>query len=73
MKEFDSVILAIDIPEFKLREGDVGTIVHKHPDGAAYVVEFMTYKGETLAVLTLEAAKLRAAKAKDMPHVRALA
>jgi len=73
MKEFDSVILITDLPEHKLRVGDVGVIVHKHGRGEAFIVEFMTVKGETVAVVTLEASKVRPARSKDMQSVRALA
>lgn len=59
MNEHDWVVLKRDIPEHRLTEGDVGTIVHVYSDGQAYEVEFMLVSGETVAVLTLEAGDVR--------------
>ena len=39
--------------------GDVGTVVHVYPDGAAYEVEFFTPDGDTVAVVTVEASGVR--------------
>ena len=36
-----------------LRPGDVGVVVHVHPDGEAYVVEFLTLDGDTAAIATV--------------------
>ena len=36
-----------------LKRGDVGVIVHVHPDGEALVVEFMSLDGDTLAIATV--------------------
>jgi hypothetical protein len=42
MQELDSVVLAVDRPEWGLVAGDVGTIVHVYGEGEAYEVEFTT-------------------------------
>jgi hypothetical protein len=49
---FDVVELTVDIPEYNLRAGMQGTIVHCHP-GDAYEVEFTDETGETLGLLAL--------------------
>ena len=55
MKALDLVILAEDLPERGLGEGDVGTVVFVHDGGTAYEVEFVTLDGETVGVITLQA------------------
>ena len=73
MNEFDSVVLTVNLPEHNLKRGDVGTIVHFHEDEAAYIVEFMTFGGDSIAVVTLSRNQVRPALATELPHVRAIA
>jgi hypothetical protein len=73
IKELDTVVLTRDLPQQKLRKGDLGAVVLVHEDGAAYEVEFATLGGDTLAVLTLPADAVRAATARDIPHAREMA
>ena len=40
LREHDIVTLTVDLPEDGLRAGEAGTIVHVHPSGKAFVVEF---------------------------------
>lgn len=69
LKELDPVVLKRDLPESRLREGDIGTVVHVH--GAdAYEVEFVTAEGRTVAVLTLPGSVLRKPDNQEMLHVR---
>jgi len=44
-----------------------------HRDGEAYEVEFMTLAGDTLAVATVPASRLRPVNKRDISHVRQLA
>ena len=53
LKLFDVVALTEDIPEEKLREGSVGTIVEVYNEGEAFEVEFVDPQGRTYALLTL--------------------
>jgi hypothetical protein len=73
MKELDLVILAEDIPQHGLREGDVGTVVFVHEDGAAYEVEFVTLDGETVGVITLQDAQVHAVGRRQIAHARTVA
>jgi hypothetical protein len=73
IKELDTVVLTRDLPQHKLRKGDLGAVVLVHKDGTAYEVEFATLGGDTLAVLTLPADAVRAATARDIPHAREMA
>ena len=44
-----------------LRPGDVGVSVHVHPDGNAYVVDFLRHDGETAPIVTVLYPQARAA------------
>jgi hypothetical protein len=70
MKELDIVILAEDLPEKGLREGDVGTVVFVHEGAAAYEVEFVTLDGETVGVATLQASQVRTVGRRQIAHAR---
>ncbi len=70
MQEHERVVLTVDLPEYDLKAGDVGTIVHLYSDGAACEIEFFTLKGHTLDVVTVEASQVRAVSQRDVLHVR---
>ena len=73
IQEHDQVVLTAGLPAEGLESGDVGTIVHVHRGGEAYEVEFMTLVGNTLAVATVLASRLRPVSKRDVSHVRQLA
>lgn len=73
IQELEDIILDCDLPEHKLRRGDIGTVVLIHRDGEGYEVEFTTLDGETVAVVTLEAAQIRPAHKREIAHARELA
>ena len=62
MRELDIVVLTENLPEHGLESGDVGTIVYVPPDESAYLVEFMTLTGDTIAVLNLTRSQVRPVK-----------
>lgn len=71
LKELDTVVLTVDLPEQHLTSGDLGAIVVVHHNGEAYEVEFVATDGSTVAVETLYPAQLRkASERKEIPHVR---
>ncbi len=70
MSEFELVVLTEDVPDGKLKIGDVGTIATVLAEGRAYEVEFVTYTGETLAVETLLPHQIRAVRASEVMTVR---
>lgn len=72
IKEHDCVVLTEDLPEEKMRSGDIGTVVHIHQGGTGYEVEFMTLAGETVAVITLLPTQIRPIARRDIAHVRDL-
>jgi ATP-dependent exoDNAse (exonuclease V) alpha subunit len=72
IREHDPIILCCDLPEEGLKQGDIGTVVHITKGHDAYVVEFVTPDGETVAVEILEARQVRPIGPGEMQHARAL-
>ncbi len=72
IREHDTVVLTRDLPERRLRVGDVGTVVHVHDGAAAYEVEFVSGAGKVLAVVTLAGDDVRPVADAEILHVRAL-
>jgi hypothetical protein len=72
IKELDRVVLATALPEYGLKPGDIGTVVHAYADGLAYEVEFLTLDGETIAVATLEREGVRPVGGEAVAHARPL-
>lgn len=69
-KEHDIVVLTADLPEEGLEVDDIGTIVHIFPGGEAFVVEFMTSDGWTVAITDVLASQMRLASRDDTKHAR---
>jgi Domain of unknown function (DUF4926) len=70
---YTDVVLLHDVPEEKLRAGDVGTVIERHDVPGrepGYSVEFFDMLGNTVAVVTLPANALRAPTHADRPAVR---
>ncbi len=65
----DAVVLAKDLPELGLCEGDLGAVVELYePDGIE--VEFVRASGETQALVTLTTAEVRPVAESDLLSVR---
>jgi hypothetical protein len=73
IREHESVVLTRDLPEHKLRAGDVGAVVQVYGVGQAYEVEFVSGSGQTLALETLELKDVRPLGAGDILHIRSVA
>jgi hypothetical protein len=69
IRELDVVALAEDLPAHGLVSGDVGTVVLVHGD-AGFEVEFMTFGGDTVAVVTVARRQVRALGPDEMHHTR---
>lgn len=72
MSEYDLVVLEQDVPNSRLKKGDVGTIITIYNKGQAYEVEFVTLKGEPIAVETLLQHQIRAVDDNEIMAVRNL-
>jgi len=70
IRELETIVLTRDIPEHGLRRGDIGAIVHSYKDGVAFEVEFVTGKGDTVAVITLESKDVRPMHPNEIRHAR---
>lgn len=53
IQELDRIILATDMPEYNLKNGDIGTVFLVHQGGVGYEVEFVSFTGKTLAIASL--------------------
>jgi len=73
IKDLDNVVLTVDLPQYRLAVGDIGTVVMVHANGSGYEVEFMALDGETLAVTSLAATQVRPICHKEIAHVRSVA
>jgi hypothetical protein len=72
IKNYDRVILTVDLPSEGLTVGDVGVVVDTYEGGKVFEVEFMTLDGsDTIAVVTLEETQIRTVPAKVLMHARA--
>ena len=68
-KVLDTVVLMTEFPEYGLRKGDLGTVVHVYePDGLE--VEFVTVSGRTEALVTLKVNNVRPVVDNDLVAVR---
>ena len=72
IRELDPVVLVRDIPESGLRAGDLGAVVQTYGT-AAVEVEFVTARGHTQALLTLDADAVRPVRDTDLLAVRTAA
>ena len=74
---FMRVALAQDLPERRLRRGDVATVVEFHPgrpgQEAGYSLEIFNAVGETVDVVTVRESQIEPLTANDLLSVRPLA
>lgn len=71
-KALDIVVLDRDLPEYGLRRGDLGAVVHVY-EGEGLEVEFVTAAGKTKALATLTVSDLRRVQETDLITVRSTA
>ena len=74
-KLFEEIVLTKDIPEKRLKKGDVATIVGHHPvsnDEDGYSLEVFDVLGNTIAVITLPESAIEPLTANEIFNVRSL-
>ena len=74
-KLFQEVVLLKDIPEKKLKKGDVATIVEHHPSETSedgYSLEIFNVLGDTIAVVTVSESEIETLKKSEVFSVRSL-
>ena len=69
--KLETVVLARDLPEHGLREGDLGAVVEVY-DIDGLEVEFVTAAGKTKALLTLGVGDVRKVRDTDLVAVRSV-
>lgn len=72
-KEHEQIVLTAEVfgdEGEELKPGDVGTIVHIHPDKEAFVVEFMSLDGGTVAIGTVLPSQVRPVTGADLTYAR---
>lgn len=70
IKVLDTVALARDLPEHKLKQGDLGAVVEVYaPNGLE--VEFVKGSGHTQALVTLKTSDVRAVLTKPVVSISA--
>lgn len=52
----------------ELKQGDVGTVIHIHPHQQAFVVEFISLVGSTVAIATVLPTQARPATGAGTAH-----
>lgn len=70
IREHDRVVLLGHVEGAALEAGDVGTVVHVYASGQAYEVEYLSLDGNTVAVVKLDADRVRPVDARDVSHAR---
>lgn len=71
IKELEQVVLTVDIDDYGLCRGDIGTVVMVH-DARGYEVEFVALDGETIAVTSLTVDQVRSIGQHEIAHARSL-
>jgi hypothetical protein len=59
IQELDQVTLTVDLLDYHLKAGDVGTVVDITPNSKQVTLEFFNFDGETIAVVPLSASQVR--------------
>jgi len=72
IREFEKVVFTVDLPEYHVAAGDVGTVVEIIREGVAYEVEVFFLDGQTLDVVGVEAGQIRPVTDLDVMHARPL-
>jgi hypothetical protein len=70
LEELDSVVLTEDFLAEGLKAGDIGVIVDAPESGETYLVEFVAYDGDTVALISVTSAQVWKAGTGNLPHVR---
>lgn len=68
--ELEIVALTVDLPEHHLQVGDTGTVVDVVAEGKAYVVEFMSLRGKTIAVVEVQPMQVRVVNEGEIANAR---
>lgn len=73
IQEFEPVVFTVDLPQYGLLAGDIGTVADIHPSGTAYEVEVFRVDGSTYDVVTVQEGQIRPATKNEVAHARTIA
>ena len=72
---FKDVVLRKDFPEYRLKKGDVATIVEHHPSDTSedgYSLEIFNATGKTIALVTVSESDIEMFKESEVLSVRSI-
>jgi hypothetical protein len=73
---FTEVVLAVDLPDHRLRRGDVATVVEHLPAGdnpePGYALEVFNAVGESIDVLMVAESEIEPLRSDEVMHARHL-
>lgn len=72
-KEHQQIVLTAPVKgddQEELKPGDVGAIIHIHPNEEAFEVEFLSLDVETIAIATVLPSQARPVTGSDLTHAR---
>ena len=72
IKEYERVALTVDLPQYRLKAGDIGVVVMIHGEHEGYELEIFSADGKTLDVITVEAKQVRPVNRGDVLHAVAV-
>jgi hypothetical protein len=72
IREFEPVVFTVDLRQYGLLAGDVGTVADIHPSGRAYEVEVFHVDDSTYDVVTVQEGQIRPATKHEIAHARAI-
>jgi hypothetical protein len=72
IKEYERVVLTVDLPQYHLKAGDMGVVVMIHGQHEGFELEIFSADGHTLDVITVETDQVRPVSRRDVMHVRAI-
>ena len=70
IQELEEVALTSDLPDYGLKSGDIGMVLHVYRQGAGYEAEFVTLDGELVTLVVLRAEQVRRTGADEIAHAR---
>lgn len=66
IKEHERAVLTVDLPEHRLKKGDMGVVVMIHGEHEGYELEIFSADGRTLDVITVDASQVRPVSRGDL-------
>jgi hypothetical protein len=70
MQELERVALVEDLPEYSLKAGDIGMVMHVYRDQQGYEVEFVTLDGSLIGLVSLYPEQIRSLAGDEVASAR---